>query len=127
MVIGRIHINLKCSELESFLSAPKIGYLHQAFHVFHYLRNHDTSWLPTNPKNLDLKYKGPEFFSPESRRKKMKSIYRNAIDEIPNNIPNSLGKVVQLNLYVDTNYTDNSVTRRSQTGIVIIMSMVPIY
>ena len=79
------------------------------------------------PGNLNLKYKGPENILPENRRKKMKSIYREAINEISNNISDSLGKAVQLNLYVDTNHTGNSVTRRSHTGIVIFMNMAPIY
>ena len=124
--LGRLDINLEVSQLSTYLASPRIGHLHQAFHIFHYLKNHDSSWLPMDPQRLDLEYKGPEENSPNVRRNKMKLIYRDAMDEVPNNAPNPRGKPVQCNIYVDADHAGNKVTRKSQTGILVFLNMAPI-
>ena len=47
------------------------------------------------PKKLDLDYKGPESLSPKEKRSRMKSIYWDAVDEIPMNAPKPRGKSVE--------------------------------
>ena len=79
-----------------------------------------------DPQKLDLEYKGPDSLSPDAKRKKMRSIYRDAVDEIPKNAPEPRGKSVQVNVYVDADHAGNKVTRRSQTGILIFLNMAPI-
>ena len=125
--LGRIDVNLETSLLSSYLASPRIGHLHQALHIFHYLKNHNSSWIPMDPMKLDIEYKGPEEFSPESRRKSMKVIYREAMEELPENMPEARGESVQLNVYVDADHAGNKVTRRSQTGILVFLNMAPIY
>ena len=79
-----------------------------------------------DPQKLNLEYKGPDSLSPNEKRRKMKTIYRDAIDEIPLNAPEPRGKAVQVNVYVDADHAGNKVTRRSQTGILIFLNMAPI-
>ena len=74
-----------------------------------------------------MEYKGPDKFSPEWIREKMRTIYREKFDEISNNAPKSLGNSVQFSFCVDTDHAGNSVTRRSQTGILIVLNMAPMY
>lgn len=124
--LGRIDVMLETSQLSIYSAAPRIGHLHQAFHIFHYLAKHDSSWIPMDPKKLDLEYKGPHDQSPGVRREKMRCIYREAIDEIPKNAPIPRGESVQVNVYVDADHAGNKVTRRSQTGILIFLNMAPI-
>ena len=79
-----------------------------------------------DPQRLDLEYKGPHDLAPNEKRRKMKSIYRDAIDEVPCNAPEPRGAAAQLNVYVDADHAGNKVTRRSQTGILIFLNMAPI-
>jgi len=79
-----------------------------------------------DPQKLNLEYKGPDSLSPNEKRRKMKTIYRDAIDKIPLNAPEPRGKAVQVNVYVDADHAGNKVTRRSQTGILIFLNMAPI-
>ena len=121
--LGRVDIQLESSQLSSYLASPRVGHLHQAFHIFHYLRNHDSSWMPMDPRKLDINYVGPQDSSPTARREVMKKIYYDAEDEVPDNAPEARGKSVQLNLYVDADHAGNKVTRRSRSGILIFMNM----
>ena len=124
--LGRIDILLETAQLSLYSASPRVGHLHQAFHIFHYLNKHDSSWLPMDPQKIDLEYTGPQNQSPNEKRKKMRSIYRDAKEEIPPNAPPPRGKAVQLNVYVDADHAGNKVTRRSQTGILIFLNMAPI-
>ena len=72
----------------------------QALRVFHYLLKHDSWWMPIDHTHLDIEYTGPQDASPEVRRKIMRGIYRDAREEIPDNVPEIRGKEVQLNIYV---------------------------
>ena len=124
--LGQIDLLLETSQLSIYSASPRIGHLHQALHIFHYMDRHNTSWIPMDPQKLDLEYKGPDSLSPDAKRKKMRSIYRDAVDEIPKNAPEPRGKSVQVNVYVDADHAGNKVTRRSQTGILIFLNMAPI-
>ena len=124
--LGRIDVLLETSQLSLYSASPRIGHLHQALHIFHYLSKHNTSWIPMDPQRLDLEYKGPHDLAPNEKRRKMRSIYRDAIDEVPCNAPEPRGAAAQLNVYVDADHAGNKVTRRSQTGILIFLNMAPI-
>ena len=56
----------------------------------------------------------------------MKNIYREACEGIPDNAPPPRGASVQISVYVDSDHAGNKVTRRSQTGILILLNMAPI-
>ena len=124
--LGRVDILLETSLLSSYLACPRVGHLHQALHIFHYLKHHNNSWLPMDPQKLDIEWTGPAELSPENRRKAMKEIYREAKEEIPENMPEPRGESVQINLYVDADHAGNKITRRSHTGILIFLNMAPI-
>lgn len=124
--LGRIDILLKTSLMLSFMASPRIGQLHQLVHIFHYLKNHDSSWLLMDPMKLDINWDGPESKRPSERRRIMKTLYRDSEEEIPSNMPEPRGKSVQTSAHVDADHASNKVTRRSQTGILIFCNMAPI-
>ena len=41
--LGRIDIQLEITQLSSFLASPRVGHIHQIFHIFKYLKNHENS------------------------------------------------------------------------------------
>ena len=125
--LGRVDICLEVSKLSSFLASPRIGQLHQAFHIFKYLRNHDNSWIPLDPCKLDVQWNGPYEQSPDVRREMMKKIYQDAKEDLPSNIPEPRGKSVQVNCYVDADHAGDTVTRRSHTGIMVFVNMALIF
>ena len=79
-----------------------------------------------DPKNLILEYKGPPENAPNVQWEKMQNIYWEACEDIPANAPPPRGASVQINVYVDSDHAGNKVTRRSRTGILILLNMAPI-
>ena len=121
--LGRVDVQLEVTQLSSFLTSPRIGHLHQAFHIFKYLEGKPNSWIPLDPEKLDIKFGGPAEEMPELRREMMKRIYQDAKEDVPSNSPEPRGKSVQVNCYVDANHAGDRVTRRSHTGILIFLNM----
>ena len=56
----------------------------------------------------------------------MKELYSDAVDELPPNMPQPLGKPINLNIFVDADHAGNKITRRSHTGIIIFGNMTPL-
>ena len=52
--------------------------------------------------------------------------YRNVVEEDPPNMPIPLGHSVIMSCFVDADHAGNKVTRRSHTGIVILLNNAPI-
>jgi len=121
----RLDILLETSLLSSYLAAPRIGHLEQALHIFYYLQKHENSWLAMDPHKINISWNGAPDQAPERRRTMMQTIYRDAIEDLPDNAPEALGKPIQLNVYSDADHAGNKVTRRSQTGILIYANMAP--
>lgn len=126
--LGRIDILTETSELSSYLAAPRIGHLHQALHMFHYLQHHDRSGIVLDPQlfELDLSGEDPNNTT-QFKATVMKEMYPDAEEEIAPSTPKPLGKAVQLNVFVDANHAGDTVTRRSRTGIIIFANMAPIF
>ena len=96
--LGRIDILLEVAQMSCYMANPRIRHLHQLFHIFHYLKNHLSSWVPLDPEKLDINWSGDDNERPEERRKIMKTLYCDAKEEIPINAPKPRGKSVQTNV-----------------------------
>ena len=124
--LGRMDILYETTVLASYLTCPRIGHLKQAINMVLYIRKHEKSSIVMDPTYLDINWTGNEDENPESRRKFMKSIYQDAVEDIPENAPEPRGKPIQINVYCDADHASNKVTRRSHTGILIFVNMAPI-
>ena len=49
----------------------------------------------------------------------MRQLHPDSLEDIPPNMPEPLGKEVQINAFFDADHAGDRVTRRSQTGIII--------
>ena len=125
--IGRIGIAFEVSLMLRYLASPRVGHLTQMLHMFHYLNCN---------QGLDLVYDSTKINICEStillqqradhKAKELQALYPDAVDYIPPNMPEALGKSVQINAFVDADLAGESTTRRSQTGILIYLNMAPI-
>lgn len=117
--IGRLDILLEVSLLSQYLAAPREGHLEQVFHVFGYLKQNPKRKLAFDPDYPDID---------ESRFTKYDwyDFYRECKESIPPNMPPPRGKPVSIHCFVDANLAGNTVTRRSQTGILIFCNRAPV-
>lgn len=110
--IGQVDILLEVALLSAYLASPREGHLNAVFHIFGYLKHHPSRRIAFDPDHPNIR---------ESRFKSHDwgNFYRNATEAIPSNAPPPLGKSVSTHCFVDTDNAGNTVTRRSQMGILI--------
>jgi hypothetical protein len=117
--LGRIDIITELSMLSTYLCLTREGHLEAVFHVFAYLGLHHNArvvFYHTYP-SVDM----GTFIKTD-----WKSMYGDAKEMIPSDSPVSLGKEVDLRLFVDYDHAGEKFTRRPRTGFVIYLNMVPI-
>jgi hypothetical protein len=105
--------------LSTHLCLPREGHLEAVFHVFAYLGLHHNARVvfdPTYPA-VDM----GTFIKTD-----WKSMYGDVKEMIPSDAPVPRGNEVDLRLFVDSDHAGEQFTRRSRTGFVIYLSMVPI-
>jgi hypothetical protein len=117
--LGCIDIITEVSMLSTYLFLPRKGQLEDVFHVFAYLGLHHNAMVvfdPTYP-SVDM----GTFIKTD-----WKSMYGDVKEMIPSGAPFSLGKEVDLRLFVYSDHADDQLTRHSRTGFVIYLNMAPI-
>ena len=72
--LGRVDVQLEVTKLLSFLAALRIGHMHQAFHIFKYLKNHNNFWISLDSSKVYVEWKGLHERSPDARRAMMKKV-----------------------------------------------------
>ena len=117
--LGRLDILLEVSMLSSYLACPREGHLEAAFHIFGYLKHHPKRKIafdPDHPKISETRFKHYDWTD----------FYKDAIEPLPQNAPKPRGNPVSTHCFVDANLAGNTVTRRSQMGILIFVNKAPI-
>jgi hypothetical protein len=56
----------------------------------------------------------------------MSELYPDAVEEIPANAPKPKGRPAQITCFVDADHGGDNVTRRSRTGVLIMLNKAPI-
>jgi hypothetical protein len=114
--LGGIDIATEVTLLSSHLVFPREGHLETALHIMSYLSHkHNTRLIfdPTHPK-IDMgqfpKYNWTKF-------------YGNVEEAIPVDMPEPLGKDVDVRMMCDSDHAGDQRTRRSRTGFLIFCNM----
>ena len=125
--LGRVDLLTETSLLSTCLANPRTGHLHQALHMFKYLKDHKESKLVFDPRfanvndgHLPLEQRA------EYKAKYMKELYPDAVEELPRNAPKPLGNSVQISVFVDADHAGDKITRRSRTGILLYLNKTPV-
>jgi hypothetical protein len=118
--LGRIDITVEVSMLSSHVALPREGHLQQVFHIFTYLKYHHNSSIVFDPSYPELEYDKFE-------RKDWKNFYGSDTEQLPDNMPEPLGKEFIIRCYVDADYAGEKLTRKSRTGFIVYLNCAPIY
>lgn len=105
--------------MSSYLASPRIGHLQQIYHIFGYLKQKPKRKLgfdPTEPLISEKMFKEYDW----------QDFYRDAKEAIPKDAPTPRGRSVSTHSFVDADHASNTVTRRSQTGVLIFINSAPI-
>ena len=120
--IGRVDIYLEVSMISAFQASPRRGHLEQLIHVFAFLKKNPklTLYFDPNEPSLD-----PNMFTGNEPHD-FREFYRDAEEQLPNNMPKPRGRRVTMTAFVDASHAANKVTRRSHTGYIIFVNKAPI-
>ena len=119
--LGRIDIYIEVAMLSAHNALPRHGHLQALYEIFTYLKKHENSTLVLDHYYMDL---DEVKLFPEDPY--LKECYPDAVEEVPPNAPEPLGKPIEITCYVDADHAGNLVNRRSQTGILIFCNRAPI-
>ena len=85
-------------------------------------------YLDTYPNGqiiIDTKLHDRSQYTP-ARREAWDELYPDATEDLPENMPTPKGKEIQITVFVDANHARDKVTRRSVTGILVLLNNTPV-
>ena len=118
--LGRLDIYYEVSILSQHQALPREGHLEAAYHIFGYLKNKSKCSIVFDPQESELDEKAFQ------HNVNWEQFYGKVAEELPANMPTPRGKGVKVNCFVDSNHAGNVVTRRSHTGVFILINNAPI-
>jgi hypothetical protein len=123
--IGRFDVAHATSSLARFTSCPRKGHLDRALLVFGYLKNRDNRRIVVDSR--DPIFEGGEDAFSKNYQEELSSAYPDAAEEIDRNVPDPLVDEMEITVFADTDHAHDKVTRRSITGIMILVGRTPVF
>jgi hypothetical protein len=118
--LGRIDIALETALMSQYSASPREGHMEALYCIFAYLTLVPTGQIVFDPRTPNLDE------SCFQQNVDWKPFYGDVKEELPLDMPTPLGMPVMISCFVDANHAGNTVTRRSQTGIIIFIQNAPI-
>ena len=120
IILGRYDISYATSSLSRFNAAPREGHIKAVQRILCYLKTFSKGKLL-----FDTSYPDHSKF-PVEDHDSWGEVYPEAEEEIPDDMPAQKGKPVRITVYVDADHAHDVVTRRSVTGILLMLNNTPI-
>ena len=118
ITLGRFDIHYATNTMARYSMAPREGHLTAMKRVFGYLKKFPHGQILVDPSYPDhSKYKSEAFDWTE--------FYPDAEEELPPDMPEPKGKPARMTCSVDADHAHDVVTRRSVTGIILLVNNMP--
>jgi hypothetical protein len=115
--LGRIDICTEVSMMAAYSAAPREGHMEAVMHIFAYLQGHERSRIVLDPRYVE---------HAEVEKTAWYDFYKDACELLPPDMPEPLGKPIQMTTFVDSDHAGDTVTRRSRTGVLVFLNSAPI-
>jgi hypothetical protein len=116
IVLARFDIAYATSAMSRFNMLPREGHLKAVKRILSYLKTFPKGWVI-----IDTSYPDHSVYPVEDHSNWME-FYPDASEVIPKDLHPEKGPIVRMTVYVDTDHAHDLATRRSITGILIILS-----
>jgi hypothetical protein len=121
ITLGRFDIQYSISTLSQYSIAPRRGHLIALQRVFGYLARFSKGMIPIDVSPAPIRKeaiitKGQNWIE----------FYPDAEEDIPYDILEARGEEAMLTVYVDADHARDKVTRRSVTGIILLLNNTPL-
>ena len=125
--IDRIYILTYTSVLLIYLLESRVRNMHQALHLFKYLKGHKCSKCVFDPNYVDITNNHMPVKERENYREKvMNELYPDSMDYLHLNAPNIKGQSSQISCFGDADHGGDQIGQRSRTGILILLKKAPV-
>jgi len=122
--LGRVDICTEVSMMAAHCAMLRKGHLDAVWHMFAYLKRHDRSKMVFDSRSPTFSVKTNELPMPD-----WLDFYKDMKEQVPHeghDAPEPRGQSVELTVFVDTDHTGDTVTRRSRTRIFLFIQNAPI-
>ena len=121
ITLGRFDIAYAISTLSRYSAAPRQGHFKALTKVFGYLRN-----FPKGKILIDISDPIVKKEATFSEGQEWCEFYPDACEDVPDDRPTPRGNEATLTCYVDADHARDKVTRRSVTGLLLLVNNTPI-
>jgi hypothetical protein len=124
VTIGRIDVAHATSSLSRFTACPRQGHLERVLRVFGYLKKRPNRRIVVDSR--DPEYVGAEAARELDLTEEFRDQYANAFEEIDASLPEALVDEILITVFVDSDHAHDQLTRRSITGMLIVVGRTPV-
>jgi len=121
IILGRFDIQFAVTTLARYSNAPRQGHLKALQRVFGYLRKWNKGKIVIDiedpPVRDEVKVTSGQNWS---------EMYPDAVEDIPTDMPVPKGRTATVTAYVDADHARDKVTRRSVTGVLLLINNTPL-
>ena len=121
LTLGRFDIAYALSTMSRYNMAPREGHLEAVKRILGYLLMKPDGKIVIDPGMPEIRKK-----MVMSRGHSWEEFYPDAVEDIPDDMPKPKGNMATLTCFVDADHARDKVTRRSVTGIVLLVNNTPI-
>jgi len=121
ITLGRFDISYAINTLSRYSMAPREGHMLAMHKVFGYLRI-----LPKGKILIDVSHPHIRQKAEIAKDQEWIEFYPDAVENIPYDKPEPRGELCTLTCFVDADHARDQLTRRSVTGILILLNNTPI-
>ena len=125
VTIGRIDVTFATMSLSRFSACPRRGHLDRALKIFAYLKKRPN-------RRICVDSRDPTFINFEAEFSKnyvntLRDDYPEASEELDVNLPRAMIDELTVTAFVDSDHAHDKLTRRSVTGMIILVGRTPIF
>jgi hypothetical protein len=121
ITLGRFDIQYAISTMSQYSMAPRRGHMEELQRVFGYLQKYSNGKIPIDIADPPIR-KETVYTSGQQ----WIEFYPDASEDIPDDMLEPKGMEARLTVYVDADHARNKVTRRSVTGIIMLLNNTPL-
>ena len=121
ITLGRFDIQFAISTLSQYSMAPRKGHMQALQRVFGYLKHYADGMIPIDIASAPIRDKAIV-----TKGQNWIEFYPDAEEDVPAKMLDPMGEEAQLTVYVDADHARDQVTRRSVTGIILLVNNTPL-
>ena len=122
ITLGRFDICYALNSLSRYLVAPRKGHLDAMIYLFGYLLATSTGKIAIDIGDPPIRKKA--FYTGDAT---WSEFYQDTEEDIPYDLPQSDGNVAKLTTYVDADHARDKLSRKSVTGIIMLLNNTPLF